>query len=76
MELKIECDGLDVDTIHYDNQVRLTLRNPNFSFIQDVEVEDIISNVDNEKLFEAIIKNDDEILHNYLTASGYIFNKA
>lgn len=72
----IECDDVKIDTIRHDTQIHLIIAYPSLDFIGDLAIENIISYCNNEKLFEAIIDNDDEILHNYLTKSGYIFNKA
>lgn len=77
MKLEIECDDVNVDTRHNDNQVKLEINNPSFGFIKELDNSDIVSNCDDaSELFEAIIENDDEILHNYLVKNGYIFNKA
>ena len=75
-ELIIACDYSCISNSAVKNSVLVELHNTDNSFIERLEVNDIVSYCDNEKLFEAIIENDDEILYNYLEKSGYIFNKA
>ena len=66
----------DVDTSHFTNQIAIVVEDLDLTFIRDLEPLEIIQNCnDAEKLFEAIIENDEEILHNYLTKNGYLFNK-
>ena len=73
--LYIECEDVNIDTIRHDTH-HLTIVHPSLDFLEDIEINDILHYCDNEKLFKAIIDNDDEILHNYLVESSYVFNKA
>ena len=73
--ITIHCDNVTTTTRHYDNQITVELINPDTQFISDLKVEDIVSSVDNEKLFNALVENDDEILHNYFKKSGYFSDK-
>ena len=70
-KLIIECDNANIDTSYQDNQIKIELTNPHMGFIQDLEVDDIISHTDNKKLLNAIIKNDPAILRKYLKNNDY-----
>lgn len=76
MTLVIECDNANIDTSYYNNQIRVGLLDVNLSFLNDINEDEIIKHYDNQLLFEKLIENDEDLLHSYLTANGYIFNKA
>ena len=73
--MKIVCDEIINVDVNYDKKLEIELSNVDFRFILNVDVDDLIAECDNERVFEAIIEKDEEILHNYLTKSGYTFNK-
>lgn len=75
-ELNIRCGYIENVTPLTTGDVDVTLKSVDKDFIDNLEIKDIVSYADNKKLFKAIIENDEDILHNYLQQSGYIFNKA
>lgn len=76
MNITINCEYANLETAYDKNMMKVSLTNCNKDFIGDIEIEDIITGFDNSELFEKLIENDEELLHNYLEDSGYIFNKA
>ena len=71
--LQLECEHIDMTTNYYNKLVEVNLIG-----IEKLEIdENIILDKfqDLRLLFEKIIEKDEDILHDYLTASGYIFNK-
>lgn len=74
MNANIMCNLVSgINTSYYAKEMILELQGID---LREVEPKDIAKEYPYlEELFEAIIENDEEILHNYLTASGYIFNK-
>lgn len=76
MNITIECDNANIDTSYHNNQIRVELVNTDLSFLNDINEDEIIKHYDNQLLFEKLIENDEDLLHSYLTANGYIFNKA
>lgn len=76
MNLTIECDNANIDTSYHNNQIKVDLTNVDLSFLGYIEIKKLVEGYDNRELFEAIIENDEDLLHSYLTANGYIFNKA
>ena len=73
--LTIRCDSVNIETRHGTNEIILDIQKPDLVFLGDIKIEDLVKGYDNRELFEAIIENDEEILHEYLTKNGYIFNK-
>lgn len=73
--LEIKCDTVHIETRHGTNEIILDIINPDLVFLGDIKIEDLVKGYDNRELFEAIIENDEEILHEYLTSHGYVFNK-
>ena len=72
-DLQLECEHIDITTNYYNKLVEVNLIG-----IEKLEIdENIILDKfqDLRLLFEKIIEKDEDILHDYLTASGYIFNK-
>ena len=76
MNLEIICEYANLETASEKNKMKVTLTNCNEDFLGNVEIKDIISGFDNRELFEALIENDEDLLHDYLIKSGYVFNKA
>lgn len=74
-EIIINCENIEIDSFSA-REVKVTLCNVDNDFIGDIEIDDIVSEVDNDKLFQLLIENDEEILHNYLEKNGYILNEA
>ena len=71
--LQLECEDINITTNYYNKLVEVNLIG-----IEKLEIdENIILDKfqDWRLLFEKIIEKDEDILHDYLTASGYIFNK-
>lgn len=73
--LRINCDSINIETRNGTNEIILEINKPDLSFLGDIGIEELVKGYDNRELFEAIIENDEEILHDYLTKSGYVFNK-
>lgn len=73
--LQIKCDSVNIETRHGTNEIILDIQKPDLVFLGDIKIEDLVKGYDNRELFELIIENDEEILHEYLTKHGYIFNK-
>ncbi len=76
MNLEITCEYANLETAYDKNKMKVTLTNCNEDFLGNIEIKDIISGYDNRGLFEALIVNDEDLLHDYLTKSGYVFSKA
>ena len=71
--LQLECEDINITTNYYNKLVEVNLIG-----IEKLEIDEniILDNFqDLRLLFEKIIEKDEDILHDYLTASGYIFNK-
>jgi len=73
--LTIKCDSVNIETRHGTNEIILYIQKPDLVFLGDIKIEDLVEGYDNRELFEIIIENDEELLHEYLTKHGYIFNK-
>lgn len=73
--LQIKCDSVNIETRHGTNEIILDIQKPDLVFLGDIKIEDLVKGYDNRELFEIIIENDEELLHEYLTKHGYIFNK-
>jgi len=75
MNTKIICKHIkEIATSNYTNEMTLELQE---AYLREVEPKDIAKEYPYIwELFEAIIEQHDEVLHDYLTKSGYIFNKA
>ena len=73
--LKIECDSINVEPKNGTNNIIVEIQKPDLLFLGDIKIEDLVKGYDNRELFDAIIENDEEILHEYLTSHGYVFNK-
>lgn len=75
MTLEIKCDDVRVDTSHYTNKIQLNITNVDLSFLNDLDYKDVLNGVDNKLLFEKLVENDDELLHDYFVRHGYVFSK-
>jgi hypothetical protein len=75
MNAKIICKHInEITTSHYTNDMTLELQEVD---LREVEPKDIAKEYPYlVELFNEIIEYDNEILHDYLTKSGYVFNKA
>lgn len=76
MNLEIECDYANIETKYNSNKLKVSLQNVDLDFLGQVSEEHILQGFDNRLLFEKLIENDEDILHDYLIKSGYIFSKA
>lgn len=76
MNLEIECDYANIETKYNSNKLKVSLQNVDLDFLGQINEEQILQGFDNRLLFEKLIENDEDILHDYLIRSGYIFNKA
>ena len=85
--MEIECKGIGNLSISSSDKIIVDLEEVDMSFLEDVEISDIVSWCDTEKLLEQMDtdelfkelledENNQEALHEHLRASGYIFNKA
>lgn len=76
MNLEIECDYANIETKYNSNKLKVSLQNVDLDFLGQINEEQILQGFDNRLLFEKLIENDEDILHDYLVKSGYIFSKA
>jgi len=74
-KITINCDDVRIDTRHGDNQIKLVITNYNASFLSEIDMSEILSNVDKDILFNKLIEWNKDILCNYLEQRGYKFNK-
>jgi len=74
-ELKISSRGIIDISSRTGGFLKITLEDVHTKFIEDIPIMEIVSRVNNEKMFNAIVENDVEILHEYLRKNGYIYNK-
>ena len=75
MNLEIECDYANIETKYNSNKLKVSLQNVDLDFLGQINEEQILQGFDNRLLLEKLIENDEDILHDYLTKCGYIFNK-
>lgn len=76
MNLEIECDYANIETKYNSNKLKVSLQNVDLDFLGQINEEQILQGFDNRLLFEKLIENDEDILHDYLIKSGYIFSRA
>ena len=76
MNLEIECDYANIETKYNSNKLNVSLQNVDLDFLGQINEEQILQGFDNRLLFEKLIENNEDILHDYLIKSGYIFSKA
>ena len=75
MNLELECDYSNIESKYNSNKLKVSLRNVDLDFLGQINEEQILQGFDNRLLFEKLIENDKDILHDYLIKSGYIFSK-
>lgn len=73
MNLEIECDYANIETKYNSNKLKVSLQNVDLDFLGQINEEQILQGFDNRLLFEKLIENDEDILHDYLVKSGYIY---
>ena len=73
MDLEIECDYANIETKYNSNKLKVSLQNVDLDFLGQINEEQILQGFDNRLLFEKLIENDEDILHDYLVKSGYIY---
>lgn len=73
MNLEIECDYTNIETKYNSNKLKVSLQNVDLDFLGQINEEQILQGFDNRLLFEKLIENDEDILHDYLVKSGYIY---
>ena len=73
--LQIKCDSVNIETRQGTNEIILDIQKPDLVFLGDIKIEDLVKGYDNRELFEAIIENDERIIHEYLATRGYLFEK-
>lgn len=74
LNLTLKCEDVNISTSYYDNLVKVELTN--IDSLDTISEENIINNfLDLRLLFDKIIEKDEDILHDYLINSGYIFSK-
>ena len=76
MNLEINCDYANIETRYNNNKIKVNLQNVDLDFLGQINEEHILQGFDNRLLFEKLIENDEDILHDYLIKSEYIFSKA
>lgn len=69
--ISIEPKGND----YHGKYLEVEIEKVDYDFLNIIDTATILKNTDNKLLFEAIIENDEDILHDYLVSHGYIFNK-
>jgi len=72
--IKIECDGIENISTNIHSDLRVTLENPSFKFICEIDARDIILNCNSQE--ELLNEMDEEVIHEYLRVNGYMYNKA
>lgn len=75
MNLEINYDYANIETRYNNNKIKVSLQNVDLDFLGYINEEQILQGFDNRLLFEKLIELDEDIFHDYLTKSGYIFNK-
>lgn len=75
MNLEIECDYANIETKYNSNKLKVSLQNVDLDFLGHINEDQILQGFDNRLLFDKLIELDEDILHDYLVKSGYIFNK-
>ena len=73
MDLIIECDYANIGTRYNQNKLEVGLQDVDLDFLSQISEEHILQGFDNRLLFEKLIENDEDILHDYLVKSGYIY---
>ncbi len=66
MNLEINCDYANIETRYNNNKIKVNLQNVDLDFLGYINEEQILQSFDNRLLFEKLIENDEDILHDYL----------
>lgn len=74
--LEIKCDYANIETKHGTTRLTVSLDNVDLDFLDQISENEILEGFDNRLLFDKLIENNGDILHEYLTSHGYLFNKA
>lgn len=72
MNLEIECDYANIETKYNSNKLKVSLQNVDLDFLGQINEEQILQGFDNRLLFEKLIENDEDILHEYLIKNNLI----
>ena len=72
MNLEIECDYANIESKYHSNKLKVGLQNVDLDFLGQINEEQILQGFDNRLLFEKLIENDEDILHDYLTKNNLI----
>ena len=74
LNLTLKCEDVKISTSYRNNLVEVELTN--IDSLDGINENDILNNfLDLRLLFDKIIEKDEDILHDYLIKSGYIFSK-
>ena len=74
LNLTLKCEDVKISTAYRNNLVEVELIN--IDSLDTISEDDILNNFqDLRLLFDKIIEKDEDILHDYLIKSGYIFSK-
>ena len=74
LNLTLKCEDVNISTSYYDRLMEVELIN--IDSLDNISEDDIINNFEDLRLlFDKIIEKDEDILHDYLIKSGYIFSK-
>ena len=74
LNLTLKCEDVKVSTSYRNNLIKVELIN--IDSLDTINEDDIVNNFEDLRLlFDKIIKKDEDILHDYLIKSGYIFSK-
>ena len=74
LNLTLKCEDVKISTAYRNNLVEVELIN--IDSLDTISEDNIINNfLDLRLLFDKIIEKDEDILHDYLIKSGYIFCK-
>lgn len=74
LNLTLKCEDVKISTAYRNNLVEVELIN--IDSLDNISEDDIINNFEDLRLlFDKIIEKDEDILHDYLIKSGYIFSK-
>lgn len=75
LNLTLKCEDVKISTAYRNNLVEVELIN--IDSLDTISEDDILNNFEDLRLlFDKIIEKDEDILHDYLIKSGYIFSKA
>lgn len=74
LNLTLKCEDVKISTAYRNNLVEVELIN--IDSLDTIREDDILNNFEDLRLlFDKIIEKDEDILHDYLIKSGYIFRK-